>query len=1051
MIATWIGRSLAPYRKYAVFSGRSDVAEYVAFCTLQLLTLLAVVIAAPSEVVGSEKSPDPPPGWFVAFALFWLASVSPWFALVARRFHDQGRSGKLAWLALAPWIALGFGAPAVAILLWLGLFIWLAVPGQRTENDYGLPQLAAAEWETPATIPEPVHDAGSPPPIAEGSNFLGRSFGSRGEAMRAQRRLDQKEGRVETPQSVEDGAVVRQGSDGRFRAKDYTFTTRQQAEAYLARERRRRLSSSDQVSSSGSAQTLTDGPAGATSTVSIPPAPTTRTHNSAGQAPKASPGIHLAGDGRYRVKGYSFATLQQAEAFRARTQNPGLPPGTHRLPIDDRGRLLPPPPSPPVPVPMRRAVQLAPSRKPTIERWITGPESVEIAGQNLTLELTYFGKAKDRHAWPSHNSLIDPTLPVANEGTWEDLGYWPSYAQMHQRQRHTYINWLASGRCDPTIQIGFVFVYFYGLERRLALEQVQADAAPILAELRRLHAIYGANHSFDRYATNLIGFAEYQTGDSDSPLTPEAARALQNGYELPLRVRVALGQALVDGGRLDADQALCWALAAPGSYLRTPGARCFKELCELWRIRFAQSHPEGMTVRLGKRHVEGQYRPASGGYTAEISFPKLPDVASLSTDRLRRMLDDCTTALDFYSRFLGRNPDLAGTVQAGALLPPELRLGEAGRALADASEKLAQTIGGGEGSRGGSTFGAIRIILGLSDFPAGEKIAAREIKDVADVLDAMDFGFEPDRRFGKVGPVFSDTPVVLFAAPGGGHLDGEGTAYAAARVMAEISALAAISDGVAVEEEIRSAARDLAHFGLSEAETSRLLALVHAILIDPPHSRAAMRRALELPKAERARIVDAAIGAVLADGKVLPAEVRFLEALHKTLGFDAEAVYSRLHRGAVEEELASVRPAIARSGSAIPEEERERAAIAIDEARLARIKQETTAVSALLSEIFVDDEKKLDVAQPADSAALGEYPGLDSAHSHLLDGLRNGAMPRADFDDLTRELKLMPAGAIETINDWAFEQFGEAILDDDDPVAIIEYLKDDVATARGQG
>jgi len=767
------------------------------------------------------------------------------------------------------------------------------------------------------------------------------------------------------------------------------------------------------------------------------------------EEPEASQRIRRTSDNRYRVKGFTFATLQQAEAYLARTQKPGLPTDTPRLPISDTGRPSAPAPTAVAAAP-RPVPQLASSRKLTNERWIHERETVEIGGQNLVLELTYFGKAKDRYAWPSHNSLIDPTLPVAHEGTWEELGYWPNYAQMSPRQRRSYIDWLASGRRDPRTPIGYVFVYFYGLERRLTLDHSRDAAGPILAELRALHTVYGTNHSFDRYVAKLIEFAEYQTDKDTFDLTPKAARALHNGYELPLRVRVALGQALSAAGRLDADQALCWALSAPGTYLRTPATRCFDQLCELWRIRFSRNYPEGLKVRSGKRHIEGQYRPASGGYTAEISFPDLPDVASFSTDRLQRMLEDCTTALDAYSRFLGRNPALSDTVQAAALLPAELHDSAPGRALADARNKLVQIIGDGAAEHGVSTFGEVRTIVGLPSLPTDEKIAARDMKGMADVLDAMDFGFEPDRRFGKVGPLLPDTPVALFSAPGGGHVDSESPAYGAARVMAEISALAAISDGVAVDEELRSVARDLAQFGLSPAETSRLLALVHAILIDPPHSRAAMRRALELSFTERNRIADAAIGAVLADGKVLPAEVRFLEALHKTLGLNAESVYSRLHRGAVEDELASVAPAVVRAGAEIPEEERKRAAVAIDEERLARIKQETSAVSVLLSEIFEEEGAPAAMVPSAVSADEGGYPGLDAAHSRLLDALLQAAMPRDAFDELARELKVMPAGAIETINDWAFEQFGEAALDDDDPVAIIEYLQSDIVEARGE-
>lgn len=106
-------------------------------------------------------------------------------------------------------------------------------------------------------------------------------------------------------------------------------------------------------------------------------------------------------------------------------------------------------------------------------------------------------------------SLIDTTLPVLVESsTREDrLPYWPSYHDCSPSQRYQYLRWLASGRKDPDVELGFVFIYFYGLERRVLMDR--ADLLPIADKIMRLLTIYGHSNSFRRYGSSLLWMAIY--------------------------------------------------------------------------------------------------------------------------------------------------------------------------------------------------------------------------------------------------------------------------------------------------------------------------------------------------------------------------------------------------------------------------------------------------------------------------------------------------------------------------------------------------------------
>ena len=91
------------------------------------------------------------------------------------------------------------------------------------------------------------------------------------------------------------------------------------------------------------------------------------------------------------------------------------------------------------------------------------------------------------------------------------MGYWPSYSTIAPACRAAYLQWLADGRHAPDAYIGYVFLYFYGLERRLLVDSQRSAAAraereTLVAEVGRLLRIYGTNGSFRGYAEGLLAF-----------------------------------------------------------------------------------------------------------------------------------------------------------------------------------------------------------------------------------------------------------------------------------------------------------------------------------------------------------------------------------------------------------------------------------------------------------------------------------------------------------------------------------------------------------------
>lgn len=724
--------------------------------------------------------------------------------------------------------------------------------------------------------------------------------------------------------------------------------------------------------------------------------------------------VRIDANGRYVAGGYSFSTPAQARDHLTR-----------------RATLAVAVPAPPATI---RPGPATPTREGP--RWVPNTQRLSVGTRTIDAEMIYYGTPL-RHDPQHDQSRIDPALRIDPRGdpSGATLNYWPSYQSLDPRARSTYLDWITNGRADSTVPIGYVFVFFYGLEQRLLLDDARDEAPAIFAEVRRLLQLHGDNHSFRGYASRLLALSALYEDEDDAP---PKARGDSYELEIPLDVRVRLGRRLRDGKPFDADDALHWVLSLPDVYLRTPGQRCFDELRALWRTRFDGRHPGGLTIRRPKKMLRHEYRAASGKFSADINVGELPDVAGVTAPLtgLRALLDLCLDDLSAFSRYIGRDPDARGRLRADLLLPVELR--DCSASLRACREQLVMM------ASGGATVVRADDLARTLDIEIGtevEKLPAPVVRQIGAALDAMHHGCEPDRRYGPASSLRAAAAVSIFAWNDGGAVDHERPAYASARTMVEIATLASASDGEVVAAELDAIERRLRALpDLADHEIARLLACARALAADPPKVRAALKRLGEVPPAQRTALAASAVEAVLADGTVQPGEVKFLEALHSTLGLPASALYAALHRGAEDAGPVLVTAGEDETTIPFPAEPSTGFAVPIDAARLERIRSETTRVSALLSSIFVEEELEAAPPPPRPVATSGPFSGLDAPHSELLSKLVEGPMDRADFDVTASALRLLPDGAIEAINEWGFDRFGEPVIDDDGSVRIVPEL-----------
>lgn len=687
-------------------------------------------------------------------------------------------------------------------------------------------------------------------------------------------------------------------------------------------------------------------------------------------------------------------------------------------------------------------------------QWVNAGDPFTVKGTKINCGLIYVGTGNEYNREDS--SFIDPSLTVSNQAdkAGQQMGYWPTYKGIRPVERRAYLDWLSGGRNDPEIGIGYVFLFFYGLERRAFIDKSISEYGVLIDEVNRLKRIYGENNSFKRYSENFINNLTLLATSSKIE-KPKISQEMRYGYEMPTTTMIFLGNKIKSSKCIDADDGLIWLLSSPVVYLRTPANRCFEEFKQLWKIRFEEKYQSGMKVTIPKRKLKLNYRSASGFYSEiEISkeYGDVPDISGLNSpvEKLKDLANECTDQLDAYSRYLGRSSEKQNEVIALSHLPKELLAIQASgltKLLVSHFEKSFTE------DLGQKVFRKLLVseLLELTKLNAGKAPDKSSFEAFSNISGKLGYGFEPDSRFGSFIPQ-GDEKIILFKTEAKSDAVVNSPLFVFFKSLIEISALASASDGKMLQIELESLKKQIhEEVNLNDAGKTRLEAFAISLWENQNTQQGALRRLSKLSEKEKRSACNTAIEAILADGHVDPKEVKFLEKLYKAFSMPADDIYAALHRGKSNDEaLATIQFATDEIGVSIPPKPTRRS-LELDMGRLKRIKAETADVSILLSGIFSGENDGNDVvAVNKQTSHHGVYKNLDMAHSELLDILIvRKSISRKEYDEVVKSLNLLPEGAAETINEWSFDVLDESMIELGDTVSIsdehIEKIRSEFA------
>ena len=683
--------------------------------------------------------------------------------------------------------------------------------------------------------------------------------------------------------------------------------------------------------------------------------------------------------------------------------------------------------------------------------WIPQGRTIEFQGYTVPGGLIYFGTGlSNLRGNGPEPALIDPAYKIEKNNPDKDgqnMNYWSSYDQSHPASRAAFLEWLSTGRKEPNANIGYVFMYFYGLERR-ALSDVKtsntakAEIDTILAEAKRLLAIYGDNRSFRGYCSSFIDLI--QTSGATERLYKSPPSYTLPCYEIPSSIKVALGQLAADGMLLPPQWALAWVLTDPMTPRRTPMHRCREEFSKLFCLKYAEKYGEGSKLKLNKTKLKSSYRPASPTFNGAIGIPLdgIFDVTVLKEpiNTLRIIADWCSNELDTYSRYLGRKNSDKNSIEATVLLPQVLLDMHDGKEYRTLSVWLQE-----------QAFTELPVKVSFSQLlhhaPSivRDSFGKREAITIAQIFSKLGVGMEPDPRFGSFIPK-TDQDVILFKLSGTAP-NSPSSVYASATVVLHLASAVACANGTIDPSEERLLQEHLETWlHLTSDEKARLRAHTQWLLSSFPGMNGVKKRIEVLKREQRESLGRFLVGVAQADGYIDPLEIKILTKIYEMLGLDSNSLYSHAHSAAIEPVTVQVPDFSRPRGYAIPAPPPKTSeGISLDMGSIQAKLAETVAVSAILHNIFTEDEPTIPHDAPSEPASSDTaIAGLDPESFAFMQALASKLMwARLELEQLASEHNLMLDGTLDSINDASFDHFGGPFFEGEDPIEIdAEFAKE---------
>ena len=301
---------------------------------------------------------------------------------------------------------------------------------------------------------------------------------------------------------------------------------------------------------------------------------------------------------------------------------------------------------------------------------------------------------------------------------------------------------MLTGRSNPEVELSYPFIYFYGLERRVVIDNQDHEA--ILREVLRLMKIYGKSASFERYACGLIWFTIFRAArDASIPdcVVTDALKATTRWKDDVLSYCLAYFSQ--SNKPLPTEFAYVVAERLPNSPRSVVITRQADRFRKLFGHKYSYRFEGGLKPRASKRRRKLEYYAASStlnAYSVQgLNLGEIPDALGVPSqfESLVQIWRECIAELKSFDRVARASSGTRVTTAIYKALPKELRTED--HPEIDAWFQVSQDFL----REDGWTVVPARALAAIKGWTTLNKANCRQLLATADILG---FGIEPDAQ-----------------------------------------------------------------------------------------------------------------------------------------------------------------------------------------------------------------------------------------------------------------------------------------------------------------
>jgi hypothetical protein len=686
--------------------------------------------------------------------------------------------------------------------------------------------------------------------------------------------------------------------------------------------------------------------------------------------------------------------------------------------------------------------------------YFAGPGTkLKIAGYELVDPLIYVADCKALDDFDASLLCIRRKIDPPRTDLNRSLPYWPQLCNFEPYQVGIYLYWLCSGRKDPDIELGYVFLYFYGLERRALVDG--KDIIPIAKEVLRLLSIYNKSGSFRQYATGLIIhlvllkklklttqliniIVKHQQGRVD-----ERLQAMLLGYlaktKSPLPTRLALQLAKQDERTIR-------------SVILD---RAYEEFARLFTIKYESKFRNIMRPKLGDKELVIGYHPASpsllsGSLYSDIIAPaRWPSVDGWKKqfDPVIKLYNECIEELRDYARKTKAcSKDVPVAFEA---LPQELRE-EKKHPLQDRWDNLMAEFT----PESRTWLLPVSKIAELRGIDYRSKLTLTQSKSIVTLVESLGASLEPNAIYTHKTYHWDEYVAVLWL-PDQPSLP-KSQNYALVGMLIPLAIEVSLANEI-LEDKERKVIIDFFHekFVLSLNERLRMEALIDCLLKNTPSignvHYSISQRFNEEQRQTIGKFLVMIAGA--ADG-ICEEEIKALEKTFKSLVLDKNLIEKYIeelgYESLIERPKLAVKGQEDIGGEPIPPR---RIALNIDKIR--QIREDSIEAAEILLHAMEQTDVRVNVIEEdaTDGYLNKQYANEQiRINTSILERLPEYIKPffkevtsrdqwlGSEIKELADKYSVTVSAAFEEINSWADENLGDLLIEEGEPVIINSEL-----------